>query len=293
MSERPRRRRVSLRKALFVLPNLFTLGATFCGFYAMLLASHSERAWDLWAAAWLIVCAIFFDGVDGRVARLTRTQSRFGLELDSLSDAVAFGVAPAWLVYHWGLFALWPLGFLVAFAFAAGTAIRLARFNVIAQDEGDPRYFVGLPAPMGAALVAGMVGVHSLHAYRVPPASQGLVAAVVLFVALLMVSNIRFRSFKKLRLTRRTLAAVGTLVLAVTWVAALTSVEAGLTAGVAGYVAFHLASAAVHLERRLRGRRVVAAEVDEDEDLVIGVDIGLDDADDEEDEVEDEVEVPT
>jgi CDP-diacylglycerol---serine O-phosphatidyltransferase len=285
---RPRRRRVSLRKALFVLPNLFTLGATFCGFYSMLLASQAERPWDFWAAAWLIVFAIVLDGMDGRVARLTRTQSRFGLELDSLSDTVAFGVAPAWLVYHWGLSHLWPVGFLIAFAFAAATAIRLARFNVIAQDEGDPRYFVGLPSPMGAALIAGMVGVSSLGALRAPEGSQWLVAAVVLTVALLMVSNIRFHSFKKLRRSPRTFVAVGTLLGAVAYVSILTSLEAGLTAGVTGYVAFHLAGAAVHLERRLRGRRPVLDVDDDDDDLLIG----LDDADDEREGESEVAEVP-
>src|SRR5271156_4013796 len=123
-----------LRKAMFVLPNLFTVSSIFCGFFAMTLwAGGEERTGRFYQAALAILFAIFFDGFDGRVARLTKTQSEFGVQLDSLADLVSFGVAPALLLYKW---ALQPLGFwglFLAFLFTACGALRLARFNVLAK----------------------------------------------------------------------------------------------------------------------------------------------------------------
>ena len=138
------------------------------------------------------------DGLDGRVARLTHTQSEFGAEYDSLSDMVCFGVTPALVVYSWGLQYLGKFGWLTAFFYAAATALRLARFN-IQTTQADKRYFVGLACPAAAAVVAGMVWVAA--DYSIPgKVMSELVAAVTLILASLMVSNVRYHSFKELDL---------------------------------------------------------------------------------------------
>src|SRR5271165_1425679 len=124
---------MKLDKLKFVLPNLFTVTSIFCGFYALTLCSGDPSPAQLYQAALAILFAMFFDGFDGRVARLTRTQSQFGVELDSLADVVSFGVVPAMLLYKWALAELGLLGLLVCFSFASCGALRLARFNVLAQ----------------------------------------------------------------------------------------------------------------------------------------------------------------
>jgi CDP-diacylglycerol--serine O-phosphatidyltransferase len=137
------------------------------------------------------------DGLDGRVARLTNTQSAFGAEYDSLADIVSFGIAPSLVVYSWGLISLGKPGWLVAFFYAAATALRLARFNTQAPSNG--KYFTGLPSPSAAGLVAGVVWV--AHEYGVPGLKLWDLAAVITLIAgLLMVSNIRYYSFKELDL---------------------------------------------------------------------------------------------
>jgi CDP-diacylglycerol--serine O-phosphatidyltransferase len=139
------------------------------------------------------------DGIDGRVARLTNTQSAFGAEYDSLADVVSFGIAPSLVAYSWGLMSLGKLGWLAAFFYAAATALRLARFNSQLAIEEDKRYFQGLPCPSAAALVAGMIWV--AHDYGVPGHNLWVIAAVVTFITgILMVSNIRYHSFKEVDL---------------------------------------------------------------------------------------------
>lgn len=264
---RRRNRRLSLRKTLFILPNLFTLGSTFCAFNAMLLASQATRPWDFWAAAWMIGFAGILDGVDGRVARLTRTQSEFGMQLDSLADAIAFGVAPAWLFYHWGLNHLGGFGLFCAFAYAACAMIRLARFNVthVADEEVDHRFFQGLPTPAAAGFPVLAAAIHSeyLGNVGVAASAQPMVAAMVLGFGFLMVSNIRFASFKGVRWSKRNLFVFVAIFGSVTYLSMVTTLDIGLAAGFAGYVAFHLAVSAVKLERRLFGRKAV-----EDDELL-------------------------
>ena len=140
---------INLRKAMFVLPNLFTVSSILLGFYALTLCAGEATPLQLYQAALAIFFAMFFDAFDGRVARMTKTQSDFGVQLDSLADVISFGAAPALLVYKWALAPLGFLGFFVSFAFAACGALRLARFNVLAQrgDKGSSRFFVGLPDP--------------------------------------------------------------------------------------------------------------------------------------------------
>ena len=149
-------RQINFRKLMFVLPNLFTVTSIFCGFYALTLCAGDASPQHLYQAALAIFFAAFFDAFDGRVARLTKTQSDFGVQLDSLADVVSFGGAPALLVYKWALAPLGFAGVFVSFAFAACGALRLARFNVQAASA-DHRYFTGLPIPVGAGTLAAVV----------------------------------------------------------------------------------------------------------------------------------------
>jgi CDP-diacylglycerol--serine O-phosphatidyltransferase len=204
--------RVNLRKSLFLLPNLITLSSVFCGFQAITLCGAGTDERDFFRAALLIVYAMFFDIMDGRVARLTKTQSALGVQLDSLADVISFGVAPATLVYRWSLSALGSMGLLACFAFVAAGVVRLARFNVLSMhDSGAPKkpgkYILGLPIPGAAGiLVSLVVANHSIagHLSERPI----LLFSVVLLLSACMVSTLRFRSFKDLRLTGRTLAFV-------------------------------------------------------------------------------------
>ncbi|MDD9946314.1 MAG: CDP-diacylglycerol--serine O-phosphatidyltransferase [Myxococcales bacterium] len=217
---------LNFRKSLFILPNLFTLSSVFCGFYASLVAAQATSSHELYRASLLIVFALFFDIIDGRVARLTRTQSAFGIQIDSLADLVSFGVAPAILVHTWTLSVLGDVGLFAAFAFVATGAIRLARFNVLSmRNDGSPtkpgKYIKGLPIPGAAGMLVSLVAAdHAVSGHL--SGSPRLVLVVVLLLSLFMVSSIPFRSFKDLRLNVRTFVlftfALGSsLFLALTW----------------------------------------------------------------------------
>jgi len=185
------------RRGIYLLPNLLTTAALFAGFFAIVqgMNGHFEMA------AQAIFIAMVLDGLDGRVARLTHTQSAFGAEYDSLSDMVSFGAAPALVIYEWSLRGMGKLGWLAAFIYCAGTALRLARFNT-QLAVADKRWFTGLPSPAAAAVLAGMVwvlnGVYEVNGGDI----QWLVWAVTIFAGLSMVSNIKFYSFKDLNLRR-------------------------------------------------------------------------------------------
>lgn len=199
---------MNLRKTFFILPNLFTLSSVFSGFFAIALCAGSPAIDGLYQAAIAICFAFFFDLADGRVARLTRTQSDLGMQLDSLADVVSFGVAPALLVYKWGLtqFGLW--GVFIAFLFCAAGALRLARFNVLAMrhDPAKPgKFIVGLPVPMAAAVLVSIVVLNKQLGGSFVTAGQASLVLLVVVLSYLMVSRIRFRSFKDLKFTRRTL----------------------------------------------------------------------------------------
>jgi len=207
------RRTFEFHRALFVLPNLFTLSGAFCGFYAITLLAAEPSSAQMFRAALAILFAGFFDLVDGRVARLTRTQSAFGTQLDSLSDAVSFGVAPAFLVLRWSMSEWRGVGVFVAFVFAACALLRLARFNVLSSDTGrSSAHFVGLPAPVAAGTLVSLV----LSSRGAEGAWGGpiWVGAMVLGLAGLMVSNLRYRTFKGARIGRKTAAAAFAVVLA-------------------------------------------------------------------------------
>src|SRR2546430_15253346 len=204
--ERGRCRRPDLRKLMFVLPNLFTVSSVFCGVYSIMLAAGEASGDNFYRAAVAIFFGSFFDAFDGRVARLTRTQSEFGVELDALADVITFGVAPAILVYKWALAGMGIPGIAICSVYAACGAIRLARFNVIAHAEsGTQRYFIGLPIPLAAGMLVSLV--IALNNIESPVAEAvGLwpIATLVLALAFLMVSTIRYRTFKGAGLNSRT-----------------------------------------------------------------------------------------
>lgn len=179
-------------RGIYLLPNLFTTAALFCGFYAIISSINGMFE----TAAIAIFVAMVLDGVDGRVARLTNTESDFGAEFDSLADMVSFGLAPALIVYLWTLSNLGKMGWLVSFIYVACAALRLARFNTQASHS-DKRYFQGLASPAAAAVVAGLIwnGDH-IKEYVSLPALQYIALAATLLAGLLMVSNVRYHSFK-------------------------------------------------------------------------------------------------
>ncbi|MDH5435208.1 MAG: CDP-diacylglycerol--serine O-phosphatidyltransferase [Gammaproteobacteria bacterium] len=182
------------KRGIYLLPNLFTTAGLFAGFYSIVAAMGGRYE----AAAIAIFVAMIMDGLDGRVARLTNTQSDFGAEYDSLSDMVAFGLAPALVMFEWSLSDLGKLGWLAAFVYTAAAALRLARFNTQIGIV-DKKHFQGLPSPAAAAVMAGLVWVSVF--YEGTGANLSYVAEVLtIAVALLMVSNIRYYSFKDLDL---------------------------------------------------------------------------------------------
>jgi CDP-diacylglycerol---serine O-phosphatidyltransferase len=191
IQERPRARR-----GIYLIPSSFTVANVFCGFYAIISSIQGEHA----LAGALIGLAILLDTLDGRVARFANASSEFGREFDSLADQVSFGVAPMVLAYNWAL-RLWPrVGWLIGFLFVICGAMRLARFN-IQQSTTDKRFFVGLPIPAAAGMVAALV-------YRFPEPVEtrgdaGLFLLLVMLLSLLMVSKVRYYSFKDFDLRRR------------------------------------------------------------------------------------------
>jgi len=191
-----RSERYSLRRGIYLLPSLFTVGNMLCGFAAVLYAIHGQ----LERACWLILLAGLLDGLDGRIARLTGSSSEFGREYDSLADVVSFGIAPAVLVYQWGLHEAGRWGWAATFLFLVAGSVRLARFNVKGGLE-DRRFFVGLPIPAGAGALTLMVLVDPEPLVDKPLAIAA--SFFVFLVSVLMVSTIRYRSFKEWNLRRR------------------------------------------------------------------------------------------
>jgi CDP-diacylglycerol---serine O-phosphatidyltransferase len=192
-TDRPRMR----DRGIYLLPNLFTTGALFAGFYAIVQAMNGQFEY----AAVAIFIAMVLDGLDGRVARMTHTQSAFGAEYDSLSDMVSFGVAPALVIYEFALHDMGKLGWIAAFVYCVGAALRLARFNTQLDTVTDKRFFQGLPSPAAAALIAGFVWV--MVEYDVTGDDVSWLAAVIaLFGGLTMVSNFRFYSGKEINLRK-------------------------------------------------------------------------------------------
>jgi CDP-diacylglycerol--serine O-phosphatidyltransferase len=185
-------RRAKLRRGVYLLPSLLTMGNMFCGYACVVYAMRGEYA----TAAPFIGFAVVLDMLDGRIARLTNTASEFGVEFDSMADIISFGVAPAILSFAWGLQSLGRLGWAAGFMFVAAAAMRLARFNIQSGSGGDKRYFVGMPSPAAAGVIAATVFAYPYGLYDYRAALPAL--AMVLVPAALMVSTIRFRSFKNI-----------------------------------------------------------------------------------------------
>jgi len=235
------------RRGIYLLPNLFTTAALFAGFYAIVQAMNQR--FDQAAAA--IFIAMVLDSLDGRVARLTRTQSAFGAEYDSLSDMVSFGAAPALVVYEWTLRGMGKLGWIAAFVYVAGAALRLARFNTMLEVT-DKRWFTGMPSPAAAALVAGFVWI--VDDYGLAPVEVKWWAwAITLFAGLTMVSNVRYYSFKTVNLKK---SVPFVMIFAIALTIALISYQPPIVL-FAGFVAYSLSgyigSAWAALQRRKGG----------------------------------------
>jgi len=287
---------VDFRKTYYILPNLFTLSNAFSGFVSISLSSSGEGGANLYLAALAICFGFFFDTFDGRVARLTKTQTDLGRDLDSLSDLITFGAAPALLVYKWGLSSFGRLGIFIAGLFLCAGAMRLARFNVLsrreeAQGHKNPgKYTLGLTIPAAASVVVLLVLVsHGVGMYQA--ASQALVAVVVLALSYLMVSRIRFRSFKDIRPTKKTFGVV--LLVAAGWaVMRMNRVHDALIflTLIAAYIALGVAEEIIFFRRRLAERRAERAgagapppaDTPRDEEVLaeLGAFDGQDDAED-------------
>jgi CDP-diacylglycerol--serine O-phosphatidyltransferase len=246
------------RKGIYILPNLFTLAALFGGFYAIVMAMNGR--FDL--AAIGIFSAMVLDSLDGRVARMTNTQSAFGEQMDSLSDMVSFGAAPALIAYEWALKGLGRWGWIAAFVYCACTALRLARFNV---NTGvvDKRYFQGLPSPAAAALVTGFIWI--MTELEIKPYNVAwIMFAVALYSGLTMVTNVPFYSFKDIQMKKSVpfavivLIALGIAVINIYPPVVLFAVF--VVYGISGYV--------IYGWRKARGERasVISTSTDEPEE---------------------------
>jgi CDP-diacylglycerol--serine O-phosphatidyltransferase len=187
----------AIRKGIFIVPSLITAASFFCGFYSMIASIQN----DYYTAAWVILLAAFFDGLDGRIARATGSATHFGVEFDSLSDLISFGAAPAILMYNWALQPFGRIGWMAAFLFALCGALRLARFNTQSSEVLKDK-FVGLPIPVAGGLLATIV-LLTRGALDLDRAPAVLIVITVYLAALLMVSNIPYRSFKKMDLKRK------------------------------------------------------------------------------------------
>lgn len=231
-----------IRRGVSLLPSLFTLANLFCGWACVVYAMQGQ----LETAAPFIGVALVLDMLDGRIARMTGTTSEFGLQLDSLADVISFGMAPAVLAYAWGLAPLGRLGWAVGFLFVTAAALRLARFNI--QRNTDKRYFVGLASPAAGALVAATVFYYPVGLQDKPEAYLAL--PLVIVPALLMVSTIRFRSFKTIDIgIRRRYQTL--IVMAAFLVLLITYPQTVLLVMAYTYLASGFVGVAIH---KLRGR---------------------------------------
>ena len=185
-------------RGIYLLPNLFTMAALFAGFFAIIAATQHQFE----SAAIAIFIAMIWDALDGRVARLTHTQSKFGAEFDSLSDMLCVGLSPALVLYYWSLSSLGKAGWLAAFLYTACTALRLARFGSLEQNE-DKRYFQGLSTTAAAGFIAGFIWFSVTQGFVGSDHTMRLITvAITILVALLKVSTIRYRSFKDIDMRR-------------------------------------------------------------------------------------------
>ncbi len=242
------------RKGIYLLPNLLTTGALFAGFYAIVAAINGRYE----SAAISIFVAMVLDGMDGRIARMTNTQSDFGAEYDSLSDMVSFGLAPALVVYEWILVDLGKIGWLGAFVFTAAAALRLARFNTQAS-MADKRYFQGLPSPAAAAVIAGVIWFFESYSLRSHIVAMPVLFGLTIAMAVLMVSNIRYSSFKQFDLRGR-VPFVAVLAIVLGFVLISIDPAAILALFFVGYAASGPLMTLLQIRRHRRERRAAEAK---------------------------------
>lgn len=251
------------RKGIYILPNLFTLAALFGGFYSIVMAMNGSFT----LAAYGVLFAMLFDSLDGRVARMTNTQSAFGEQMDSLSDMVSFGVAPALIAYIWALKGLGRWGWIAAFVYCSCAALRLARFNV---NTGvvDKRWFQGLPSPAAAALVVGFIWV--MDDYGVVRGQDGTITwyamswvmfALTLYAGLTMVTNAPFYSFKDINFKRSVPFAV---VVSIPLVIALINIHAPSVL-FAVFAIYGFSGYGVYLWRKAKGQPTSVISISKDE----------------------------
>jgi CDP-diacylglycerol---serine O-phosphatidyltransferase len=243
------------RKGIYVLPNLFTLAALFCAFYAIIMAVN----FDFETAAIGIFCSMVLDSLDGRVARMTNTQSAFGEQMDSLADMVSFGAAPALIAYMWNLQEIGRWGWIAAFVYCACAALRLARFNV---NTGvvDKRFFQGMPSPAAAALVMGYIWLMSDMGVSATDVTW-ITFTVCLFAGLTMVTNVPYYSFKDVSMKKSVPFAV--LILIMLGIALLNTDPPKVLFGI--FVIYSLSGYVVYAVRKAKGQptSVIATSKDE------------------------------
>ena len=243
------------RKGIYILPNLFTLAALFGGFYAIIMAINGR--FDLAAVG--VFCAMVLDSLDGRVARMTNTQSAFGEQMDSLSDMVSFGAAPAIIAYVWALQGLGRWGWIAAFVYCACAALRLARFNV---NTGvvDKRYFQGLPSPAAAALRAGFIWVVTDLGLKGPSVAWPMFA-LALYAGLSMVTNVPFYSFKDVHMKQSVPFVV---IVAIVLVIAVINIDPPIVM-FAMFVAYGFSGYVIYTWRKAKGLQtsVISTSTDE------------------------------
>jgi CDP-diacylglycerol--serine O-phosphatidyltransferase len=247
------------RKGIYILPNLFTLAALFGGFYAVVMAINGRFE----QAVYGVFCAMVLDSLDGRVARMTNTQSTFGEQMDSLSDMVSFGAAPALIVYVWALKDMGKLGWVAAFVYSACAALRLARFNTNLTVV-DKRFFQGLPSPAAAAVVMGFIWVledAGFNGLRDGPWLGWSALVVTLYAGLTMVTNVPFYSFKDISF-KRTVPFI--VIVAIALGIAVINIHPP-TVLFTLFCVYGLSGYAVYVWRRMKGKPVslIATSTDE------------------------------
>ena len=247
-------------RGIYLLPNAFTTGALFCGFYAIVMAMNQRFE----HACWAVFIAMILDSLDGRIARLTNTQSEFGAQYDSLADMVSFGAAPALVIYEWSLRGLGKLGWLAAFIYCACAALRLARFNTNIEVV-DKRFFQGLPSPAAAALVIGFIMMMIDPDISVIPRKVEWVSwCITVFAGLTMVSNVPFYSFKDINF-RKSVPFIAVFLIAL--VLALLAIDPPKVLWPI-FVIYGLSGYAVYVWQRAKGKRVSIIPLDDaDDDL--------------------------
>ncbi len=230
------------KQLIYILPNLFTAGGIFSGMMSLIMSSEGKFE----EAAWLILLALIFDGLDGRVARMTNTTSKFGMEYDSLADIVSFGVAPAMLLYQYCGVTFGRFGMVVSGLYVVFGAIRLARFNVTTMDI-EPSVFIGVPIPTAAVFISILVLLYEKYAFTI---YLPLLIAM-LFAAGLMVSNIRYPSFKKVNLEKSNFIKVLVALVISASLIFIYPIES-LTVVIGGYLFFGFIRASVYFIKQLR-----------------------------------------